>query len=64
MNPSNVPACPWPWPWSTRSVTCSMTGRARRSLLRHARTADSAYAAAFFTLVEELGIIGSRRSGG
>jgi hypothetical protein len=29
-----------------------------------ARTADSAYAAAFFTLVEELGIIGSRRSGG
>ena len=29
-----------------------------------ARTADSPYAAAFFTLVEELGIIGSRRSGG
>ena len=28
------------------------------------RTADSPYAAAFFTLVEELGIIGSRRSGG
>jgi predicted nucleotidyltransferase len=29
-----------------------------------ARTADSPYAAAFFTLVEELGIIGARRSGG
>src|SRR6266542_3898321 len=29
-----------------------------------ARTADSAYAAAFFTLVEGLGIIGARRSGG
>jgi predicted nucleotidyltransferase len=29
-----------------------------------ARTAGSAYAAAFFTLVEGLGIIGARRSGG
>jgi hypothetical protein len=29
-----------------------------------ARTADSPYAAAFFTLVEGLGIIGPRRSGG
>jgi len=29
-----------------------------------ARTADSPYAAAFFTLVEGLGIIGARRSGG
>ena len=28
------------------------------------RAADWAYAAAFFALVEELGIIGARRSGG